>query len=420
MADAPHILLFELYAGGHQLQYLLALADFWTRHALPGRLTIAVPRDFVETRPWLADFAAERAEAGVHLAPIDEPLELGASGLLTLLGNDLASGRVLEAVVRRHRPSHVALMALDHLQVSLARGLDLPEPVAVSGIYFQPSFHYGALGQAAETWQERVRRLRKAVTLRLALRNRHLRHLFCLDPYVVPHIRRMTRRVEVVHLPDGIPAAPPPDADVARRLRAELDVEPGRRLLLLFGSLARRKGTFELLDAVEHLPADLARMAAVAFVGRVHDDERAAVGARLAATRAASAAQLLLHDAFVPESDVQRYFEAADLVLLPYQRHVGSSGVLIRAAAAGRPVLAQDYGLVGAHTRRHGLGRTVDTTDAAALANALAGYLAAPAAYPCDAAGMQAFADAHTAERMAATFFRHLGALAPTAPLRTA
>ena len=62
----------------------------------------------------------------------------------------------------------------------------------------------------------------------------------------------------------------------------------------------------------------------------------------------------------------------SDVVLAPYQRFVGSSGVLLWAAAAGRPVITQDRGLLGELTRRHGLGTAVDTTDPAALAAAVA------------------------------------------------
>ncbi len=52
-----------------------------------------------------------------------------------------------------------------------------------------------------------------------------------------------------------------------------------------------------------------------------------------------------------------------DVVLIPYQRHVGSSGLLIWAASAGKPVITQDFGLIGALTRAYKLGQTVDTKN---------------------------------------------------------
>jgi hypothetical protein len=57
--------------------------------------------------------------------------------------------------------------------------------------------------------------------------------------------------------------------------------------------------------------------------------------------------------------------------MVPYQRHVGSSGVLIRAAQAGRPVIASDYGLVGAWTRKNQLGAAVNCEISAELVHCI-------------------------------------------------
>ena len=49
-------------------------------------------------------------------------------------------------------------------------------------------------------------------------------------------------------------------------------------------------------------------------------------------------------------------FCAADVVLLPYINHFGSSGVLSLAAGAGKMVVASDDGLVGRRVLEHKLG----------------------------------------------------------------
>ena len=53
---------------------------------------------------------------------------------------------------------------------------------------------------------------------------------------------------------------------------------------------------------------------------------------------------------------------------MPEPGVVGSSGVLLWAARAGRPVLAQEFGLVGRLTRDHRLGTVADSSDPARLA----------------------------------------------------
>ena len=76
-------------------------------------------------------------------------------------------------------------------------------------------------------------------------------------------------------------------------------------------------------------------------------------------------------DRFLSTDELAALVKRSDVVMAPYQRHVGSSGALVWAARHGRPVLAQQYGLVGALVRRHGLGLTVDSSDAERLAGAM-------------------------------------------------
>jgi glycosyltransferase involved in cell wall biosynthesis len=58
------------------------------------------------------------------------------------------------------------------------------------------------------------------------------------------------------------------------------------------------------------------------------------------------------------------FLRAARCVVLPYRRHDGSSGVMLQALAAGRPVLVPDRGLMGYRVRAFGLGATYCDGDA--------------------------------------------------------
>ena len=69
------------------------------------------------------------------------------------------------------------------------------------------------------------------------------------------------------------------------------------------------------------------------------------------------------------------YFQIADVVLAPYQRHVGMSGILLLAAAANKPVLCSNYGLMGEMVRRYHLGLTVDSSQPQEIAKGLIKFL---------------------------------------------
>jgi len=61
------------------------------------------------------------------------------------------------------------------------------------------------------------------------------------------------------------------------------------------------------------------------------------------------------------------FLRAARAVVLPYRHHDGSSGIMLQAAAAGRPVLVPDRGLMAWRTRRFGLGETFADGDLAGM-----------------------------------------------------
>jgi glycosyltransferase involved in cell wall biosynthesis len=61
------------------------------------------------------------------------------------------------------------------------------------------------------------------------------------------------------------------------------------------------------------------------------------------------------------------FLTAARCVVLPYREHDGSSGVMLQAVAAGRPVLVPDRGLMGWRVREFGVGEVYDDGDWAGL-----------------------------------------------------
>jgi len=403
----PHILLFELASGGHQGHYLHQLISFWGRHRLQGRLTVAVPERVLDVHPEVPASITEYGASGVALLPIKEAAPARPAGPFGLLRKGLQEGRLLKKYIDQARPDHAVAMYFDHVQVALALGLRFSAPVHLSALYFRPSFHYGDLGPARRTAKERLLDARERAVLAGALANPHLHTLFCLDPFVAPYIRRLQRSARAVTLPDGIDArVPKTNRDETRR---SLGIEPGRKMLLLFGVLDHRKGLPGLLEALAVLPEESCRNACVVLAGPLDAALKDTALERIDRLRRTRPLQILLQDRFISDDEAQALMQATDLALLPYDRHIGSSAVLVRAAHAGVPVIGQDYGLMGALIRHYRLGRTVDTAHPEALADALHGFLSAPDRFSFDPEGARRYAEANTGEAMAATIFRHLG-----------
>lgn len=177
-----------------------------------------------------------------------------------------------------------------------------------------------------------------------------------------------------------------------------------RTTFLLFGSLARRKGIFQVLDALNHLPESVRRSLSVVFAGRLRKEIRTRFKAAFQEVEERHPAIALhLEDRFLPENELAAWVSQADIVLAPYQRAMGSSGVLLWASALEKPVLTQDYGLIGAYVRDRGLGLTVDTTSAASIAQGIQTFVLNPEYVRVERSSMQKMVVRHHPDRFAQT-----------------
>ena len=232
------------------------------------------------------------------------------------------------------------------------------------------------------------------------LRNPALSRVLSLDPFFPVHARSHYRHGEkVLALPD--PAHPPTEAALSAGAGGSF-VPAGRIGFLLFGYLAERKGPLVVLEALRLLPASIARRVAVLFAGKIDPDLRPRIEQRQRGV-AALCPELWLHieNRRLDRAELAALVSQTDVVLAPYQRFVGSSGVLLWAARAGRPVLAQEFGLVGELTRRHRLGVAVDASDPAAIAREIVRMIEAGPSTFMDRPSAARFAASHTPQRFA-------------------
>jgi glycosyltransferase involved in cell wall biosynthesis len=297
-------------------------------------------------------------------------------------------------------------MYFDHVQLSLAFGLRFSFPVRVSGIYFRPSFHYSDTGILVGRGNgSRGTDARKRLMLLSAVRNPHFQTLFCLDPFAAEWLREHHPRVRAVDLPDPVDPVPiltPPSNALA-------GVGASRSKLLLFGALDDRKGVRPVVDALRTLPTEAQARLALVCAGPFIGAARAELLTELEELRTNSAVEVVVEDRYHEESEIQPLVAGADLVLLTYDCHIGSSNVLVRAAAAATPVLAQEYGLLGALVRRHRLGTTLDARSPDAIATALTRWVVdGPSSITFDAASARAFASANISARFTETVFGEL------------
>ncbi len=327
-----HILVFEPRLGGHHLSWLryvvedLLSADHRLTVALDGRdPAMAVYRDHLDDllRQVSVDsvFGADgRAKGGSKLNALNRCfIRSGAEQTFVNNLDEFASSMLRRAAVGRLPP--------DSLKGKL------------SGVYFRPRF-------LENPWRP-IGNIPKTLGFnRLAMAGWF--HRICLlDEYLCARHRQHFARAGLSFLPDtwsGTFSLP------RSKARAQLSIPADKLVLLHYGIGTRRKGLHLVIRSLRE--ATCPDRWHLLCAGQLSGDREIAAGLR----RLSAAGRATVLNRYVTQTEEQACFCASDIVLLPYVRHFGSSGVLSLAAAAGKMVVASDDGLIGRRVQAHGLG----------------------------------------------------------------
>ena len=123
-------------------------------------------------------------------------------------------------------------------------------------------------------------------------------------------------------------------------VRHELGITPNRRVILLFGAIRPYKGIDTAIKALPQVVQEIPE-AVLLVAGKLWQSwdpyqlliERLKVG---------NSVNAVLD--YVPAGEVYKYFEAADLVILPYSRFDSQSGVGSTAVGFRKPMIVSDVG----------------------------------------------------------------------------
>lgn len=379
------IVIFEPSHEGHPPEWLDHIVRFAAaeRRGMPIHLVVAP-----ELRDRFADDDGDTAGGGIDVVALTErERRLCTHGNLAV--SAFARWWTMRRYIRRFRASHGHFLSLDHLSLPLALGLSAGGAM-LDGILFRPSVHYRELCDYRPSWRERVRDFRKNVLYRGMLRNKAVDRVLTLDPFFANYA--------AAHYADGGKVRLLPDpaqAEAGESAHVQVKQKASHRIgFLLFGYLAERKGVLTLLEALKSMPRDLAAQLSLTLAGNIDPSVRTRLLKAMGeATIHQPGVELVLQEGRISEDELARQLAACDVVLAPYQRFVGSSGVLIRAACARKPVLTQNFGLLHRLTVEYRLGLTANTSDPRSIAAAMATMIAQ---------GPPSFIDVRMAERFIA------------------
>jgi glycosyltransferase involved in cell wall biosynthesis len=355
------ILVFEPDVEGHSQEWLQHLVDFVASNDQAAAIAVLAPPALCATLSRAMPAAPDGRVRFITMTA----REVKLCGHRSLSLAAFARWWVMRRYLQRSGADMGFFLCLDLLSLPLALGLRT-HGTPLAGILFRPSVHYAALGDYRPGLGEWLRDMRKDLLYRMMLRNPAVATILSLDPFFPAHAADHYRQGSKVQ---ALPDPAHPAAKGAGTVVAADAVPPGRTAFLLFGYLTERKGPLIVLDALRLLPRHIAARIAVLFAGRVDPAIRDAIESRRAAlAREQPGLWFSIDDRRLDRAELDSLVAQSAVILAPYQRFVGSSGVLLWAARAGRPVLAQSFGLVGRLTRDHRLGLVADSSDPAKLA----------------------------------------------------
>ena len=333
-----NLLIFEPRLGGHHLTWLRYITEDFLSYG--ASLTLAV-----DLRPG-ADELIEKGLANLrHRVNIVSAYDKngnyrGGSKMAALLECFINSGaeEVFITNFDEIASNTLRLAAFGLMPPKLLRG-------KINGIYFRPRFIANAFWPPGNTL--------KAFGFTRLCRGHWLKNIYLLDEQLISKARKTWQNPDFHFLPDVWYG----DYLLNKlKAREKLGIPADKFVFLNYGIGTRRKGLHIVIQAMQRgkLPGNAILLCA----GEICDDRLLAGLSELKNKGIA-----ILLNRYISDEKEKLCFAASDIVLLPYVKHFGSSGVLSRAAAAGKPVIASDEGLVARRVREHHLGFLFQSGD---------------------------------------------------------
>jgi glycosyltransferase involved in cell wall biosynthesis len=209
-----------------------------------------------------------------------------------------------------------------------------------------------------------------------------LRIQYKLVDHILVHTQKMKEQLQagfgvpesrVTIIPFGINNTIPVTRLSAGEAKQRLGIQPHDKIALFFGQIAPYKGLEYLVAAMAEL-GKTSREVRLIIAGKVKKGFENYWGKIQAMIQSAGVRERIIERiAHIPDSDVELYFKAADVLVLPYI-HIFQSGLPFLAYNFGLPVIAADVGSLREDIIEGRTGFVCQPRDPAHLASRMETY----------------------------------------------
>ncbi len=341
------VLIFETSVSGHRLEYIHHLYTKAIDYP-ENSFVFTLPKDFLDVKDkftW-----PEASNIAFHL--FEEKFQFSTSYIV----GSFKVSRFLRSIINEFNIDKVFLISMMHLLPVLA--FVLPRKVKLTGIIYTIYLY---------TWKDtpRFKRRKEAFKYLLLAKMSRFKNIFILnDEASTRYLNRLFKTNKFLFLPDPFV---PIEQDHLCNLRKELNIPTTKKVFLHFGGLTHRKGTLEILKAIELMSEKELEDKCFIFAGKVYEVIKEQFYQLF--NQQSKRGQLICFDKFCDYSFFGSLCLSSDYILTPYKDTAQSSGMLGFAAQFNKPVIAPRENLIGKLVKRYNLGITLNQVDALSLAS---------------------------------------------------
>lgn len=349
MALPKNILIFEPDASGHHSGYLYHLIINFLQNDYSYKLIILVSPDFFLKHPQIIQ---KTLSPRVQWIKFSEKEFVEWKKPKSVFKRSVLEWDLFCQYAKKYNSVLGFFMYIDYLQLAV---LTQPAPpCSISGILFRPTL----VNYPANSWKERLNYWRKNITLRYFVKNKNLDSLFNLDPFATDYILKNWNTEKVKFLPDPVQLYP--TTKTKSEVKTSLGIDESKTVFLIFGFLDSRKGIADVMKAIGKISGETSQKGCLLIVGPWEENERKLFNIQLPKIQQTTNFQIVVKDGFVKDEDIQQYFKVADYAFALYNKHFGMSAIMVRAAAAQKPLISSNFGLIGKIVVENELGITID------------------------------------------------------------
>lgn len=213
--------------------------------------------------------------------------------------------------------------------------------------------------------QKNIRYRLEDLCFKLMARSRVMEKVFILnDKESSDMLNGLHKTKKFTFLPDPVPEV---DMCSLENIRGKFNIPMSNKVFLHFGGLTKRKGTLEILKAINLCDNEQLKDKTFVFAGRIYQDMSEAFYRLIAIVE--QKVQILVFDEFCTYEFLYNLCYSSDVILMPYKQTNLSSGLLGYAAVFEKPVVGPSQGLIGHLIYKYNMGFQLSEVSSKAIAD---------------------------------------------------